>query len=673
MDSITKDESEAFYKRDFVIGDSDGLLSELNESEGEEEEVDEPSLTYAPLIKKENNHNNSDSALLHPKIKREPDTQLLSQPTKYARHEPIKREYGIKEEIPTQTLDSTKKSDLDSIDYRDRYLKSPRIESKEHSELSYSYRKRFMRKSHSPVTTVRPRPAYARSPITTTAAAPAALATPTDYQYSPSSTLSDFYQLPIREHGNESLERNVSALNITKEDAKKELPTPAREHYSPVHQSSPPRFASPIRTPENIPMNSRNDTAQLPAYRNEIPRPGSSPRSSNNDPNLNNGLAHHNNHSRNGSAAIDFHPPLPPPSPSSMPPPLPPPTHKVESPVHSKSKSYTSSTTNGGAIPKKDVFIAPAIPHKPKPRIDDPFQIPQGSHIPNIPRPGETVTVNKNEYSILRLVGEGASGKVFQVYSHTHSDIFALKWVLIKKEEDRQSILNEIKLLVSLRNETSIVRLYDHCNTPKVIYMIMEYGDVSFQQIIANQANKKWDLTFIRYYWLQMLNAVNTIHEHNIVHSDLKPANFVIVKGYLKLIDFGIAKRVSDDTTNIERDVPVGTVNYMAPEALININEGREDAQLTKQGRASDVWSLGCILYQMVYGKPPFYHLTMHQRVFNIVNKKHKIKFEPTTVHNNCTIEVPAVLSSILRGCLDRDPNMRSPMLELLTHSFVNN
>lgn len=53
MDSITKDESEAFYKRDFVIGDSDGLLSELNESEGEEEEVDEPSLTYAPLIKKE--------------------------------------------------------------------------------------------------------------------------------------------------------------------------------------------------------------------------------------------------------------------------------------------------------------------------------------------------------------------------------------------------------------------------------------------------------------------------------------------------------------------------------------------------------------------------------------------------------------------------------------------
>lgn len=54
-----------------------------------------------------------------------------------------------------------------------------------------------------------------------------------------------------------------------------------------------------------------------------------------------------------------------------------------------------------------------------------------------------------------------------------------------------------------------------------------------------------------------MLKAVNAIHENNIVHSDLKPANFVVVKGFLKLIDFGIAKTVSDDTTNIQRDVPV--------------------------------------------------------------------------------------------------------------------
>lgn len=57
----------------------------------------------------------------------------------------------------------------------------------------------------------------------------------------------------------------------------------------------------------------------------------------------------------------------------------------------------------------------------------------------------------------------------------------------------------------------------------------------------------------------QMLEAVNTIHEERIVHSDLKPANFLLVKGSLKLIDFGIAKAIMSDTTNIQRDSQVRT------------------------------------------------------------------------------------------------------------------
>lgn len=54
-----------------------------------------------------------------------------------------------------------------------------------------------------------------------------------------------------------------------------------------------------------------------------------------------------------------------------------------------------------------------------------------------------------------------------------------------------------------------------------------------------------------------MLECVNTIHHKNILHSDLKPANFILVKGRLKLIDFGIAKKVGDDTTNIYRGIQV--------------------------------------------------------------------------------------------------------------------
>lgn len=96
-----------------------------------------------------------------------------------------------------------------------------------------------------------------------------------------------------------------------------------------------------------------------------------------------------------------------------------------------------------------------------------------------------------------------------------------------------------------------------------------------------------------------MLEAVHTIHEEKIVHSDLKPANFVLVRGELKLIDFGIAKAIGNDTTNIQRDQQIGTLNYMSPEAILEETTRSNGQKIMKLGRASDVWSLGCILYQV--------------------------------------------------------------------------
>ena len=92
----------------------------------------------------------------------------------------------------------------------------------------------------------------------------------------------------------------------------------------------------------------------------------------------------------------------------------------------------------------------------------------------------------------------------------------------------------------------------------------------------------------------------------------------------LKLIDFGIAKSCSNDTTNIYRDSQIGTINYMAPEAIVapkceEINGSSKGSKL-KLGRASDVWSLGCILYQLVYGQPPFAALNTIQKLHAIPN-----------------------------------------------------
>merc|ERR1719379_2478747 len=124
----------------------------------------------------------------------------------------------------------------------------------------------------------------------------------------------------------------------------------------------------------------------------------------------------------------------------------------------------------------------------------------------------------------------------------------------------------------------------------------MELGETDLGRLLTSQP----DLTIgdIQGLWRQMLEAVQVIHDKRIVHSDLKPGNFILVKGRLKLIDFGIAKRISTETTNISRETSVGTLSYMAPEA---VKQGA-----VKLGRASDIWSLGIILYQMVYRQAPF-------------------------------------------------------------------
>lgn len=79
----------------------------------------------------------------------------------------------------------------------------------------------------------------------------------------------------------------------------------------------------------------------------------------------------------------------------------------------------------------------------------------------------------------------------------------------------------------------------------------MELGDIDLNTFINTVPI---NLNQIRLIWQQMLEAVHTVHDHRVVHGDLKPANFVFVQGKLKIIDFGIAKKMGSETTNIVRD-----------------------------------------------------------------------------------------------------------------------
>ena len=169
-----------------------------------------------------------------------------------------------------------------------------------------------------------------------------------------------------------------------------------------------------------------------------------------------------------------------------------------------------------------------------------------------------------------------------------------------------------------------------------------------------------------------MLEAVNTIHEERIVHTDLKPANFLFVKGVLKLIDFGIAKAISDDTTNIHRENQVGTLNYISPEALIDTSRSSSSVQKMnmdmKLGRSSDIWSMGCILYQMVYGKTPFAELGLVHKLQAIVSDEYQISYPQVDSKYSNAIDV-------IKLCLQRDAKLRPSITGsngLLEHCFLH-
>ncbi|KAF8938232.1 Dual-specificity kinase, spindle pole body (SPB) duplication and spindle checkpoint function [Haplosporangium gracile] len=242
--------------------------------------------------------------------------------------------------------------------------------------------------------------------------------------------------------------------------------------------------------------------------------------------------------------------------------------------------------------------------------------------------------VNNRPYTKLAQVGKGGSSKVYKVLA-SNSRVLALKKVSFENADQStiNGYVNEIRLLRKMVHTSRIIRLWDaEVNHAKgYLSLVMEFGEIDLAHMLQNQQTQPFDLHFIGLYWRQMLEAVQVVHDLKIVHSDLKPANFLLVEGSLKLIDFGIANAIANDTTNIHREGQLGTANYMSPEA---ISSNPQAGGCRKLGKPSDVWSLGCILYQMVYGKTPFSDvLNVFQKLNVITNPDYQINF-PSTIRS---------------------------------------
>ncbi|CAD7976727.1 unnamed protein product, partial [Amoebophrya sp. A25] len=191
--------------------------------------------------------------------------------------------------------------------------------------------------------------------------------------------------------------------------------------------------------------------------------------------------------------------------------------------------------------------------------------------------------------------GRGGSAEVYEVTKDGRR--FAIKIVSARNTKHLEGFRQEVELLERFSKRPEIIRCYGSRALDLKLYILLEYAECDFHQY-AKRFPQGMALKTIAHCWSQMLAAVKIIHEANIVHFDLKPANFL-------LSDFGLARAVQPDMTHISRNEQCGTIRYMAPEAFYQPEEYFSSMKMTP---GCDVWSLGIILYALIYLKTPYEH-----------------------------------------------------------------
>ena len=206
----------------------------------------------------------------------------------------------------------------------------------------------------------------------------------------------------------------------------------------------------------------------------------------------------------------------------------------------------------------------------------------------------------------------------------------------------------------------------------KAIYILMERGETDLYSF-TSRLNRDNLLTpaKIRFLWEGMLEALRYLHDRRVIHSDIKPANFILVNGVVKIIDFGFAKVLPPEEKYATRKYIAGTKDFLSPETLscYVIVDGVIDIDETKRRTVkvylqSDIWALGVILYQWVYNEP-LYATLPGGRVAKI---KATIDSTPLVLEPIQDLD----LFDTLTSCLHKNPLKRPSVEKLLSHAYLH-
>ncbi|NWZ68772.1 M3K19 kinase, partial [Acrocephalus arundinaceus] len=259
------------------------------------------------------------------------------------------------------------------------------------------------------------------------------------------------------------------------------------------------------------------------------------------------------------------------------------------------------------------------------------------------------------------VLGKGAYGTVYCGLT-SQGQLIAVKQVVLDTsdqlttEKEYQKFHEEVDLLKTLKH-VNIVTYLGTCLEDNILSIFMEFVPGGSISSILNRFGPLPEVVLCK-YTKQILQGVAYLHDNCVVHRDIKGSNVMLMPtGVIKLIDFGCARRLawaslSGTRSELLRSVH-GTPYWMAPEV---INE-------SGYGRKSDIWSVGCTVFEMATGKPPLASMDRVAAMFYI------------GAHRGLMPALPNRFSSaaveFVLACLTRDQHERPSALQLLDHPFV--
>ncbi len=255
------------------------------------------------------------------------------------------------------------------------------------------------------------------------------------------------------------------------------------------------------------------------------------------------------------------------------------------------------------------------------------------------------------KWVIYQELGRGGMGRVYLAQEELTGKQAAIKILSAELAQDigfLQRFQREIETLSKL-DHPNIVRFFEAGFENGLYFYAMEYVEgLSLEEIIEEKGRLGWQEVLD--IALQVAPSLRHVHDHGVIHRDLKPSNLIVSSaGQVKLMDFGIAK-VFAATHLTSTGGIVGTAEFLSP----------EQAAGRVVGRRSDIYCLGCVLYVLLTGRPPFSGLTY-------VELLHKHRYGQFDAPRRYAVDLPVELDELICQMLEKDPEKR-PRDALVLH-----